>query len=137
MTMKTERLCATLGACALLFAARWGWAHHSTAAEFDADKKITFTGKVEKVMWTNPHIYTWVLVRQQDGTDMVYHVEGGAPNGLFRSGWRRDSLHAGDTVTVSGWRSKNPGSPNVGQATITSGDGRRIFSGNGPAKAPE
>jgi hypothetical protein len=78
------------------------------AAEFDPDKQITFTGKVEKVMWTNPHIYTWVSVRQEDGTELVYHVEGGATNGLFRSGWRSDSLHAGDTVTISGWRSKNP-----------------------------
>lgn len=110
-------------------------AHHSTAAEFDPDKPVTFTGKVQKVMWLNPHIYTFVQVEQQGAPSIVYHVEGSAPNSLFRQGWRQNSLKAGDVVTVKGWRAKNPDSPNVGQATITAADGHKIFSGDGPAKA--
>jgi hypothetical protein len=109
-------------------------AHHSTAAEFDQSKPVTFTGTVQKVMWMNPHIYTHIEVKQQGGAPLVYHVEGGPPNSLFRQGWRKDSLKIGDVVTVSGWRAKNPDSPNVGQATITAVDGHRIFSGDGPAK---
>jgi len=135
--MKTDKRVAALAACVLLFPARWTAAHHSTAAEFDPNKPVTFTGKVEKVMWTNPHIYTYVSVKQEGGADMVYHIEGSAPNTLFRNGWRRDSLHPGDTVTVSGWRSKNPESHNVGQATITIAEGRKVFSGNGPLKVAE
>jgi hypothetical protein len=126
---------ATL-ACALL-GAGGAPAHHSTAAEFDSGKRVTFTGTVQKVMWMNPHIYTYVEVKQPDGTSFVYHVEGGAPNGLFRQGWRKDSLPVGTQVSVSGWRARNPDSPNVGQATITAPDGRRLFSGDGPAKAAE
>ena len=110
-------------------------AHHSTAAEFDQGKPVTFTGTVQKVMWMNPHIYTHIEVKQQGSSPMVYHVEGGPPNALFRQGWRKDSLKVGDTVTVSGWRAKNPDSPNVGQATIVATDGKKIFSGDGPAKA--
>jgi hypothetical protein len=109
-------------------------AHHSTAAEFDQNKPVTFTGTVQKVMWMNPHIYTHVEVKQQGAPAIVYHVEGGPPNSLFRQGWRKDSLKTGDTVTVSGWRAKNPDSHNVGQATITRADGRKIFTGEGPAK---
>lgn len=109
-------------------------AHHSTAAEFDPDKPLAFTGKVQKVMWLNPHIYTYIEVEQPGAPSIVYHVEGGAPNALFRQGWRQGSLKAGEVVSVKGWRAKNPDSPNVGQATITAADGRRVFSGDGPAK---
>ena len=108
-------------------------AHHSTAAEFDQSKPVTFTGTVQKVMWMNPHIYTHVEVKEAGGT-VVYHVEGGPPNSLFRQGWRKDSVKPGDVVTVTGWRAKNPDSPNVGQATITAKDGHRNFAGDGPAK---
>ncbi len=112
-------------------------AHHSTAAEFDSTKPITFTGTVQKVMWMNPHIYTHIEVKQPDGSSFTYHVEGGPPNSLFRQGWRKDTLKVGTVVTVSGWRAKNPDSPNVGQATISAADGKKLFSGDGPSKAAE
>jgi hypothetical protein len=112
-------------------------AHHSTAAEFDRDRPLSITGTVKRVMWMNPHIYTHVEVRQPDGTTFTWHVEGGAPNSLFRQGWRKESLRVGEVVTVTGWRAKNAESPNVGQATITTADGRRIYNGNAPPRAAE
>jgi hypothetical protein len=110
-------------------------AHHSISAEFDTSKPITFTGKVKKVDWTNPHTYTSVETTSSDGKTIVYRVEGGPPNALYRQGWRKDSLKVGDTVTVSGIRAKRDDSMNVGQATITMADGRRIYAGTGPAQA--
>jgi hypothetical protein len=108
-------------------------AHHSTAAEFDAGKPVTFTGTVQKVMWTNPHIYTHIEVKRQDAPSIVYHVEGGSPNSLFRQGWRKESLKVGEVVTVTGQAAKNPDSTNIGQASIVTADGRRIYAGNAPA----
>jgi hypothetical protein len=105
-------------------------AHHSISAEFDANRPVTFTGVVKQVDWMNPHIYTHVEVKSADGAVVVYKVEGGPPNSLFRQGWRRDSLKPGDTVTVSGLRAKIETSMNIGVATITTEDGRRIFSGS-------
>lgn len=112
-------------------------AHHSVAAEFDMSKPVTFTGTIQKVMWMNPHIYTLVEVKAADGAPVVYRVEGGPPNALFRQGWRKDTLTIGETVTVNGNRAKNPESMNVGQATIVTADGHKIFSGAGPAKTPD
>jgi hypothetical protein len=104
-------------------------AHHSVSAEFDRDKPITFTGTIQKVDWTNPHIYTHVEVKEADGKSVVYRVEGGPPNSLFRNGWRKDTLKVGETVSVSGVRAKNTESMNIGLASITTADGRRVFGG--------
>src|SRR5687767_4653406 len=112
----------------LLVAAAPLTAHHSISAEFDTTKPITFTGTIKQVDWMNPHIYTHVEVKSPDGAVTVYKVEGGPPNSLYRSGWRKDSLKAGDVVTVNGIRAKSPTSMNIGVATITTSDGKRVFA---------
>jgi hypothetical protein len=106
-------------------------AHHSISAEFDQSKPVKFSGTIKKVEWTNPHIYTHVEVKEPDGKTTVYRVEGGAPNTLFRQGWRKDTLKIGEAVSVTGIRAKNPASVNVGQATILTADGQRVYGGGG------
>ena len=111
-------------------------AHHSVSAEFDTTKTITFTGKVKEVNWGNPHIYTSIEATDPDnGKVTVFRVEGGAPNALFRQGWRKDTLKIGETVKVTGNRAKNPESLNIGQATILTESGKRVFNGNANATA--
>ena len=106
-------------------------AHHSVSAEFDTTKTIKFVGKVKEVNWGNPHIYTSVETTDPDsGKPAVFRVEGGAPNALFRQGWRKDTLKIGETVTVTGNRAKNPDSPNIGQATILNEAGKRVYAGS-------
>ena len=106
-------------------------AHHSVSAEFDTTKTIKFVGKVKEVNWGNPHIYTSVETTDPDtGKPTVFRVEGGAPNALFRQGWRKDTLKIGETVTVTGNRAKNPDSPNIGQATILTESGKRVYAGS-------
>jgi hypothetical protein len=108
-------------------------AHHAVSAEFDRNKPISFTGTVKKVEWMNPHIYTHIEAKDASGKTVVYEVEGGAPNALFRNGWRADTLKAGETVSVTGTRAKSENSLRVGNATITKADGSRVFGG--PAAA--
>jgi hypothetical protein len=122
-----SRVFLSLIVAGLLLVAIPAAAHHSIAAEFDTTKPISFTGIVKKVDWMNPHIYTHVEVKEADGKVIVYRVEGGPPNALFRSGWRQDSLTIGETVSVRGIRAKSPTSMNVGTATITKKDGTTVY----------
>jgi hypothetical protein len=113
-------------------------AHHSVSAEFDTTKTISFTGKVKEVNWGNPHIYTSVETTDPDSKKpIVFRVEGGAPNALFRAGWRKDTLKIGETVKVTGNRAKNPESTNIGQATILNEAGKRVYAGNAAGNAAQ
>ena len=127
--MKRAASILALAGAVTLFTIVPASAHHSISAEFDTSKPVKFTGTIKKVEWTNPHIYTHVEVKEPDGKTIVYRVEGGAPNTLFRQGWRKDTLKIGETVSVAGIRAKNPQSVNIGQASILTADGRRIFGG--------
>ncbi len=105
-------------------------AHHAISAEFDTTKPIKFEGKVKTVDWMNPHIYVNIET-VENGKTVVYSVEGGPPNSLFRQGWRPDSLKVGDKVQVSGVRAKKAESNRIGQAQITMPDGRIFARGAG------
>jgi hypothetical protein len=69
-------------------------AHHSFAA-FDMTQEKTISGVVQKVDWTNPHIWIYMDVPGQNGASDTYAFEGMSPNYLNRRGWTRQSLQPG------------------------------------------
>ena len=101
-------------------------AHHSFAAEFDADKPITLSGIVTKVEWTNPHVWVYLNVKDEKTGDVVnWGAEMGPPHGLQRRGWRRTTLKIGEEVTVQGSLAKNGSKRmNARQVTLTATGGR-------------
>lgn len=104
-------------------------AHHSFAAEYDRNRSITVTGNITKLEWTNPHARLYVEGTDETGKMQVWDFELGPPNGLMRNGWRRDSLKAGQPVTVEGWRSKT--STVVANArSVKLPDGRQVLAGS-------
>jgi hypothetical protein len=102
-------------------------AHHSFAAEFDANKAVRLTGTVTKIEWTNPHTYFFIDVRDESGTVTNWGLEMGSPNGLMRQGWTRTSLKVGDVVTVDGSQAKD-GTKVANARNVTLADGQRLFA---------
>lgn len=93
-------------------------AHHSFAAEFDANKTVQMTGIVTKVEWTNPHVWIYFNVKGEDGKMANWGVELGPPHLLQRRGWRRDTLQIGTSIDVDGFLARN-GSDRVNARTVT------------------
>jgi hypothetical protein len=130
--MKVKILFVCAAGFGLLLAVSPIYSHHSFDAEYDRNQPLTVTGTVVEVQWTNPHARIFVDGPDPDdpsGEIIHWDFELGPPNGLMRRGWRRDSLPAGVTVTVEGFRTREPS--NVANArSVTLEDGQRVFAGS-------
>ena len=104
-------------------------AHHSFAAEFDAQKPVTLKGVVVKWEMINPHGWITMGVTAADGSTTQWMVETSNPNGLMRLGWTKNSLKPGDEITVEGYLAKD-GSSTANAARITLADGSKVFAGS-------
>jgi hypothetical protein len=104
-------------------------AHHSFAAEFDAQKPVTLKGTVVKWEMINPHGWITLAVPGADGRTTQWMIETSNPNGLMRLGWSKRSLKFGDEITVEAFRAKD-GSNTANAATVTLADGRKVFAGS-------
>ena len=128
-------LLAMLAGAALVVSVAPVNGHHAFAAEFDANKPITLKGVVSKMEWVNPHMWMYVDGKDATGNVVTWAVEGGAPNALFRRGFRKDSLPIGIEVSVEGYLAKS-GKPVVNGRNVTYPDGTKLFMGSSGTGAP-
>lgn len=126
-----------VGSAALFLSALPVLAHHSFSAEFDSTKPITVKGTVTAMDWVNPHSHLRFDVKADDGTTQHWSAECLPPNGLYRQGWRKSSIKAGEEVTVRGFKAKD-GTYYMWAQSVTTSDGRRLLSGSpeGPGAPP-
>ena len=139
MQNKNSRLTATFAvalALAVLATAMPTYAHHSFAAQYDASKPITLTGKVTKVEWTNPHVYVFVDVRDDKTGEVVnWALEvGGGPNSLIRQGWARDSLKTDDEITVEGSLARDGSRLASTRSIVLTATGKKMFAAPVPTE---
>lgn len=130
--MGHRMIAVVLGLCGVVALTAPARAHHSFAAQYDSTKQVTLEGTITKVEWMNPHAYFYLDVVDDQGKVVNWAVEGGAPNVLYREGWKPTTLKQGDKVAILGSRARD-GSNLVNALSFRLPDGRCVFAGtSGP-----
>src|SRR5215813_289686 len=124
--MKGRPLAAFLVMGLALVAARV-YAHHSFAAEFDADKPISVKGVVTQVRLENPHSWFFLDATGADGKVEKWAFEASTPSSLIRSGFKPGTVKPGDEVTIRGFHARD--------ANANAGAGRELILADGRAFA--
>jgi hypothetical protein len=109
-------------------------AHHSSVAEYDNTKPVKLTGVVTKVEWTNPHIWFYVDVKDEQGKVSNWGFSGGPPGVLQRRGITKSVIKIGEVVVVEGFRARD-GSNNASGGKVTFADGRSVFTASNEDRA--
>jgi len=137
--MARSRFRRGFGVILLAAAAAVSWpavAHHSFAV-YDRSRTLTVKGTVKIFQWTNPHSVVWVLVQPEGGGEpQEWSFETTSPGVLTRDGWTRNSIKAGDRVSVEFYPLRD-GSHGGGLNTVTLLDtGQKLTASFGASEKP-
>ena len=122
--MSLRRAAVLVGA--MMAAGNAALAHHSFAV-FDIEHPLELKGTVQQFKFTSPHTFIVLEVKADDGSTMIWTLEGASPSFLVRDGWSSQSLKSGDQIKLSidPLRSGAPGGAWTAQKTNYP-DGRPI-----------
>jgi Family of unknown function (DUF6152) len=114
--MRTRALLLVLLLCVPLFA------HHGTGGIYDMSKSVTLKGTVTVFKFVNPHVLVYFDVPGKAG-NVSWLGEGPPVINWARIGWNRNSIKAGDPVTVTLYPAKN-GKPEGVLAKMVTANGK-------------
>ncbi len=106
--MKDNSIWRLAGAFMMLAVTMPAAAHHSFIAQFDPEQPISMTGVVTRIDWTNPHVYFYIDVKDEETGDVEnWGFEMGPPHMLQARGWKRNSMAIGDVLEVHATRARD------------------------------
>ena len=82
------------------------FAHHGGAA-YDTVKIITVKGTVTDFVWSNPHVFVKVDVKDDSGNAVHWIVEAQNPVSMLQIGWSKNTFKSGDEVEIDAMPAKN------------------------------
>ena len=83
-------------------------AHHSLGATYDGSKEIKLDGKIVQLLFRNPHSFLHVEAPDKDGVMQRWSLEWRGIGQLDAQGITRDTLKAGEAVTIRMNPSRTP-----------------------------
>jgi hypothetical protein len=110
-----------------LYAPTAALAHHAIAAKFDDTKAVTLNGTVTMVDWKTPHVHVFMNVPGTKGMDQ-WAVELESRVELARSGWTRDSVKPGDSLTVQGIAARDGSKQTWAKSVTDKKTGKPVFT---------
>ena len=114
-----RRLVIIAAAVGLLLAAVPVFAHHSFAATYFEDQRVTIEGNLVQFLYRNPHSFVHVEAPDEKGAMQRWAVEWGAGGQLGRQGVTRETLKPGDHVIVVGNPGRNPDDHRLRMVNVT------------------
>ena len=82
------------------------FAHHAGSL-YDREKPVTLSGTVTQYLMINPHAQIHFEVTDANGNVSKWVAETAGPQRLLRVGWNKNTLKAGDKITVTGAQFKD------------------------------
>lgn len=125
--MKRKRLLSFVMILYLLMAGGSVVAHHGNAS-YDDSHPIALKGTVTQFQWSNPHVILSFDVKDNKDNLVHWTAETLSPGRLTRAGWSKNSVKAGDQVTVVLMPAKN-GTPIGHFHELVFADGKKLDVG--------
>ena len=95
------------------------FAHHSFAATYFEDKKMTIEGNLVQFLFRNPHSFVQVEAPDDSGKMVRWAIEWAGGGQLGQQGVTRETLKPGDHVIIVGNPGRNPEDHRLRMVNIT------------------
>jgi hypothetical protein len=83
-------------------------AHHSFAAAYFEDQRVSVAGEVTQFDYVNPHAWVHVMAPDQNGEMQKFSAEWSNPRRLQQQGLTASAIKPGDQVIITGSPGRNP-----------------------------
>ena len=93
-------------------------AHHSFAADYHEEQKVTIEGDVVSFELVNPHSWLRIMAVDEKGTLQKFSAEWSNPARLKQAGFTPDSFKPGDHLILTGSPGRNPSEHRIHLRTI-------------------
>jgi len=93
-------------------------AHHSIAADYFEEQKVSLEGDVTAFELKNPHSWLHLVVVDESGTRQEFSAEWSNPGRLRQAGFTAESFKLGDHLIITGSPGRNPAERRIHLRTI-------------------
>ncbi len=111
--------------CAVTFSGSL-FAHHGGSA-YDRSKLTNFKATITDFRYINPHVQIFFDAKNDKGTVVHWNCESINPGMLSKQGWSKNTLKAGDHVTIAAFPARE-GAPVCLLQKVVLADGKTLDS---------